>query len=493
MNSNDLKNKGLNAVFWNLSGTLLKQGISFVISLFLARLLTPTDFGIVGMATVFITFTQGFADLGLSSALIQLKEPTQKQYSSVFYFNMFIALILAITLFSSAELIANFYNKQEVKPIVQFISYSFLINALTSVQWAILYKNLDVKKTRLASIISSIIAGIVGVSLAFSGYGVWSVVYSGFVGSIVSVGIIWYRSTWRPSLFFSIKEIKSLFPFGFKVFIINYMQEVYDKVDILIIGKIFQPATLGFYFRASSFNQLITKYTSQSLSGVFFPVISKLQDNKEEIRRVFTKTLQTVCFLSLLLSGILYVNAEPLIILLFTAKWQPAVSLFQILVFSSYVFPMTLIFNGVLLGTGNSGRQLKLEVWKKVLGIIGLLIGFIFGLTGYLWSLAITATLGLFLSVYFIEKTIQIKVVASLGYVYSYALPMLVGILITQFINNLFDFHHVIKLAINTCCFLTSYLGLCFLLKLKGYHYVIKLLQEFVSQRFNTLLQKKYE
>lgn len=479
MELGELKVKSLNAVFWNLSGTLLKQGISFIISLFLARLLTPADFGIVGMATVFITFTQGFSDLGLSSALIQTKQPTQEQYSSVFFFNLFTSSLLALILWISSGLIAQFYANPSVKPIVQFISYSFIINSLTSVQWSILYKNLDVKKTRLANLLSSIIGGCAGIIMAFNGFGVWSMIYSGFIGSCISVIMIWYYSGWRPSFHFSFSAIKGLFPFGFRVFLINYMQEVYEKIDVLIIGKLFNPYTLGLYFRATSFNQLITKYTSQSLSGVFFPVISNLQHDLEEIKRVFTKTLHTVCFLSFMLSGILYVSAEPLIVILFTAKWYPAVHYFKILVFSSYVLPMTLLFNGVLLGTGNARKQLRLEVWKKALGVLGILIGFLFGINGYLWALALTSTAGLMLSLYFIDTTINLNVKSSLKCIYVYALPMCLGMFASSFTNQ-FTTNLLLKLVLNSCCFLVCYLTVCNLFNIKGLHFTFRLIISFI-------------
>ncbi len=487
MVSSELKNKGLNAVSWNILGILLKQGVTFITSIFLARLLSPSDFGLVGMATVFISFTQGFADLGLSSGLIRSKEPTESQYSSVFYFNLFVSILLALALIASSGLIAKYYSNPEIKPIVRVISYSFVIYALNSVQLAIFYKDLNIKITRLSSIISAAVTGITGIILAYAGYGVWSLVYSGLIGSIVSVIIIWKASSWRPKLLFSISDIKLLMPFGFRVFLINYLEQIYSRLDVLIIGKIFNPSILGQYFRASSFNQFVTKYTAQGLSGVFFPVISQIQDSIEDIKHVFNKSLHTICFLSFFLTGFLYLNAEPLIILLFSSKWMPAVHYFKILAFSSYVFPMTIVFNGVLLGTGNSGNQLKLELIKKGTGIAGLGIGFIFGLEGYLWSLVITATIGLLVSLYYVGKAISVTVLDNILLIYSYSVPLLFAGIIPLLLKKIIGDNLWVTLIINSVIFSLLYMTINILLKTQGYLASRSLLTEYVVSRIKRI------
>lgn len=434
---------------------------------------------------VFVAFTQGFADLGLSSGLIRTKEPTEEQYSSVFFFNLAVSVLLAASLIALSGLISRYYNSPEVKPIARVVSYSFIIYALNSVHLTIFYKNLEVKIIRLSSIVSSLVSGLLGIALAFSGFGVWSLIYAGLIGGIVSVFIIWYSSAWRPKLFFRFSHIKQLMPFGIKVFLVNYLDQLYSKLDVLVIGKIFDSATLGQYYRASSFNQIITKYTSQGLSGVFFPVISKIQDNNAEIRRIFTKSLNAICFLSFLVTGVMFLNAEPLILILFSSKWLPAVSYFKILAFSSYVYPMTIIFNGVLLGTGNSGNQLRLELMKKGIGVIGLFVGFFFGMNGYLWSLAITATLGLPLSLFYVRKALNIPIMLSLKHIYQYSIPVLISGFITISIKGLVPENLWIKLAINTLLFIVIYVGISHILKLSGYFATRKIAFEFINKSFN--------
>lgn len=483
METNELKKKGISAVFWNLSGTVMKQGITFVISIFLARLLSPADFGLVGMATVFIAFTQGFADLGLTSGLIQTKNPTDSQYNSVFIFNLAVSIVLALAMFFSAGLIANYYENPEIKSIVRFVSYSFVIFGLNSVHQAILYKNLDVKITRISSVVSALVTGIVGILLALNGFGVWSLVYSGLAGGIVSVIIIWNYSKWRPKLEFKFADIKELMPFGIRVFAINYLDQIYSKIDVLIIGKIFSPAILGQYFRASSFNQLVTKYTSQSLSGVVFPVISNLQDDYSQIRNVYLKLLSTLSFLSFFLTGLLFVLAEPLIVILFSDKWLPAVDYFKVIAFSSYVYPLTILFNGVLLGTGNSGPQLKLELIKKGLGVSGLIIGFFFGLNGYLWSLVISATIGVFFSFNFVKKAIDFNVIKSIYNLYIYAIPMLLSVWVITFVNQFLNGYFFV-ISIDIIIYIIMFSLINILLKTTGFDIIRRNILKLIESKF---------
>ena len=470
MDNQELKSKVVKGIIYNFSGSLLKNGITFIISVFLSRILNPSDFGLIGMVTVFVTLAQGLSDLGLSSGLIKEKEPTDREMSSVFFFNIGISIVLTLILYFSAGLIAKFYNNTEIEMVVKAISFTFILNSLNNVHQTILYKNLELKISRISSIISAIISGIVGLSFAYYGFGVWSLVYSTYASSITAIIVIWYSSSWRPSFVFKLSDIKNLMPFGLKVFFVFYIDQIYTRIDIMIIGKIFTPSTLGYYFRASSLNQLITKYSSQGLGGIFFPAISKLQGDIPRIIIVYKKALNAICFLSFFISGFLFLNANEIIVLLFTSKWIPSVTYFQILAFSSYAFPLTIIFNGVLLGTGNAGLQLKLEIIKKLFGLLGLIIGFYFGLKGYLWSIAFTATIGLILSFSYIKKILGISINSNLSDVYKYLIPLVSStmavLMIRYYIGSL---NSLLLLFISGLFYTIFYFYLSHRFKLLGY------------------------
>jgi O-antigen/teichoic acid export membrane protein len=418
----ELKRKASSAVFWNLSGTLLKHGVTFVISIFLARLLTPEDFGLVGMATVFIAVTQSFTDFGMTSGLIQKKDPTEVQYNTVFFINVGISLVLMFLAIIFSGYISNYYDNPQVGSIARFVSYSFVLNAINGVQLAQLTKALANKVKTLSSLYSALATGVVGIFLAYLGYGVWSLVYATLVGSIVSTIYIWRNSSWRPKALFDFAEVKPLLNFGSKMFASGLLDTIYSKLDVLIIGKMFSPATLGYYFRSVSLNQLVTKYTSGALQGVFFPVVSHLQDDREAQLRVISKSLHVISFLTFFLMGFLYLNATEIFVILFTEKWIAAVDYFKIMVLYSYAYPVSVILVNVLFGNGYSGKFLKLEIWKKVVGALSFVIGFYFGIEGFLWGSVVTSSIAVLINMVYVRKVVEWPVVVQIKTVFSYAL-----------------------------------------------------------------------
>jgi teichuronic acid exporter len=470
MKSEEIRNKVVKGVLYNLSGTMAKHGVAFITSIFLSRRLEPADFGLIGMGMVFITFAQGFSDLGLTSGLIQKKNTSQSEMSTVFFFNIFTSTILTIILFFSSGLFAQYYKTPEIETIIKSISPLFILNSLNNVHNTILYKKLDVKLIRLSALISSILAGIVGVTLAYNDYGVQSLVISTYVSTLMNVFMIWSKSTWKPSLEFKWENINALIPNGIKAFLTNYLDVISGKIDVFIFGSFLSPAILGFYFRAQSLNLLVTKYSSQSLSGLFFPAIIKMENDKQEIDKFFTKSANVICFISFLLTGILYVIAEPLFILLFGYKWLTSVSYFKLLAFSSLSYPLSIVFNGVLLGTDNATKMLKLEVKKKLLNLLALLCGVMWGIEIYLWTLAFTNMLGIFMSILQIRNILNQKTIKYFTLILKYSLPLFCGVISIQVLENFFTFSDiVIKLFLTNLFFLTVYIGTCSILNLQGY------------------------
>ena len=469
MEVEELKKKASSAVFWNLSGTLMKQGITFVISIFLARLLSPDDFGLVGMATVFISLTQSFTDFGMTSGLIQKKEPSEVQYNTVFYINLGVSVIMMVLMISFSGLIAAYYKNPEVGKIAQFVSYSFVLNAINGVQNAQLTKALANKVKTIASLISALATGVVGIILAYNNYGVWSLVYATMVGSGVSTVYIWYKSSWRPKALFNFSEVKPLLNYGSKMFASGLLDNIYNKLDVLIIGKLFSPATLGFYFRAVSLNQLVTKYTSGALQGVFFPVISHLQFDREAQLRVISKSLHVISFLTFLLMGFLYLNAHEVFVILFTEKWLVAVDYFKIMVFYSYAYPISVVLVNVLSGNGHSGKFLKLEIWKKITGLLAMAVGFYFGIKGFLWGTAISSTIAVLINMLYVKKVIQWSVLTQIKIVFQYAF---ISLFSTAILVCMFDFITLniwVSIIIKSIIFVLSYAMLAALFQTIGY------------------------
>ena len=465
----NLRKKSFHAVKWDFSGKIINQGATFVLSIFLARLLSPEDFGLLAMASVFIGFSESFMDFGLTSALVQKKNTTSGQYSTVFYLNLIIATILMVTLFLSSGYIADFFNNNEIINIVRVLSAIFIISAVNLVQRAFLIKNLNFKLLTNATIIGSVIAGIVGVLMAFSGFGVWSLVAKTLLVGIIQTIIIWIYSPWRPQKYFNLKEIKEHWIFGYKLFLSGLISNIYSKIDILVIGKLFNATELGYYYRAKSLNQLIITYTSDSLSKVLFPVFSEIQDDIDRVKRVLSKSLNVISFLVFGLIGLLFLTANDLIIILFGEKWIQSIVFFKILLFSAYAYPISSILVTVISGLGNSAAFLKLEVIKRIFLTIAIFIGFLFGIEGYLYALVIVSIFGVSLNMWYVQKQIDLSIFYQYKDVFKYAIPTLFITVIVHFITYNIQQMLLLHLLSAGILSLILYFTINILFKTKGY------------------------
>ena len=404
----NLKEQAKQAFFWDFLGKILKNSSGFIVTIFLARLLDPKDFGLIAIAAVFIGIVGVFTNIGLSGALVQRRKVLDIHYSSVFYFNIFMGMILAIIIYNLAQYIADFYKNQKLILIIQILSFSFVLNTFSNIQSTILQKNLQYKIIAKFSLISSIISGIIGVILAFNSFGVWSLVIMSFVGSFVNNFLLWKNSRWRPSFNFSFKALRQLWTFGFSFFLSVLLERIYQKFDYIIIGKIFDTSTLGFFQRAKSFNEFIVRYSSQSIKSVLFPILSKVQKDKSRFQKIVKKVFSILVFTSLFFTGLFYTIGEELILILFGSKWKESIEIFKILILSSFGYPLSSLLGNILNSRGNSKAFLKLEVYKKILAFSNFYILYYMGMKYFLYGLIVVSFLGLILNIYFAIKEIDL-------------------------------------------------------------------------------------
>lgn len=407
-------------VLWDLFEKLSNQGISFVISVFLARLLSPEEFGLIGMVFVIVGMSQVFLDMGLSAAIIQRQDLTQKHYSSVFFLNIFVGILLSLIVFFSAGLIADFYNQPALYDICRVLSIMFILNSLVIIQNAQFRKNMDFKKPAIIRVVATFIGGIVGIFMAFQEFGVWSLVAQSLLSGLVFTLGLWLLSDWRPVRQFDLAAIKDLWGFSSKLFVSGILDAIFTRLDIIIIGKIFSASALGFYTRAQTMNNMVVQYSSGSLAKVFFPAISKMQHDIEQVKALFLKAITLVSFLVFGFLGFLFLCSEDIFVLLFTEKWLPSVKYFQILVLAGYVYPLSSIMVNVISGRGNSTAFLKLEVLKKILLGLGLIIGFTNGILGFLYCLVIVYFLSIVLNIYYVSKEINITMLLQFRTIFTY-------------------------------------------------------------------------
>jgi len=400
----DLKRKSSVALSWDLLGLIASKGSSFIISIFLARLLSPEEFGLVGMASVFIVVFQVFGDVGFSTALIQKKDIDNLAYDSVFYFNVFGGGLLFILFYFISPFIGDFYNRPEVVSIIRWLSISFLLNSLNQVQTALLTKKLNFKVLTIRNIASTLFGGILGVIAALNHYGVYALVIQSLASTLMRTILLWSISTWKPSWRFSRKELMGLTNFSLYVFFDRLISTIFRKLDVILVAKIFSASSLGFYSRAVSLKDQVTTYSSTSIQKVFFPVLSSIQDDKERFESVYYKVLSVVLFLTFLLSGILFVLGEEIIINLFGEKWSPSVPLFEVLILGVCVYPLNAMMINALMSQGFSKENFKVGLIRKAIQLAPLAIAYYYGLYLFTVSYVCASYLATFVNIYFLEK-----------------------------------------------------------------------------------------
>ena len=474
-----LKQKTAKSFAWDLGGAFVQQGSSFVISIFLARLLEPAQFGLVGIAMVFISVSQVFIDVGFSSALVQNKNNTSLTYSSVFYLNVLAGLLLTILLFSAAPWIGAFYGNPEIVELIRWLSCIFILNSFNLVQSTILKKELNFKLLTLRRVFASIAGGVVGIILAFLNYGIYSLIAQQLTAAIVGVFLLWSTVNWRPDLKFSRDEVRKLSGFSVFVFLDRFASTIFQKLDTLFIAKVFSPAILGFYSKAEMLNAQVTTYTSKSLGVVFFPVLSKVQDDDEKFNAIYFKVVSFICFLSFIVSGLLYILAEPIIITLLGKKWAFTVLLFQIIVFKSFNVPLNSIMLNALISKGRSKENFLIGLVRKFIRTLPIFVGLGFGLIPFVWSVTIVSYVLTIYNAFFIKVYLGIDMSYHLRKIFEGIVPFFALVIVFPFFPDAFFIKIVLSVA-----FVGVYLVYAHLIRMEGYLFAktefVKILKKYI-------------
>ncbi len=470
----NLKQQGTKAFIWDFFGRMATHGVGFVVSIFLARLLEPSDFGLIAMIMVIIGMASVFTDVGLGTALIQRRRVRPIHYSSVFYFNIAVGVCLTLLAYFSAPWISNFYHNTELTSLTQIMSLSFIINAFSSVQSTKLRKELNYARLTKIGVISSFISGSIGVSLAFLGTGVWSLVAQSLSQGILYTIIIWSAATWKPSLNFSWKALGQLWSFGFRMFISNMITIIFERLDFLIIGKLFTSVTLGYFQRAKSLNNMAIQYSLGGLISVLFPVLSRVQNDLRRFQNIIIKAIGIISFIAFLLLGGLYVVSEELIVLLFSDKWLPSAEIFKILIVSGFGYPLSALLVNVLSSRGKSKEFLRLEIQKKVVAAINLIGLYFFGINIYLYGLIVQAIIGLGLNILYVSREIRLPFAIFLRPIVVQMSIAVCAVILTLSMVSCLEAVNIVMFMFKWVLFMAIYIGISYGLKTKSFLYVVE-------------------
>lgn len=407
MEKDTLKNKTVNGVIWSFIERFSVQGVVFVIELIIARLIGPDNFGLIAQLAIFMAISQVFIDGGFSSALIQRKEHTDADFSTVFYINLGISILIYIGLFFAAPYIAAFYNEPILDPITKVYSLNLVINSLVAVNRTKLTINVDFKTQSKISFYSAVLSGVVGLSLAFMGYGVWSIVIQALVLAAFNVLFSFYYVRWIPTVGFSTKSFKSLFAFGSKLLMANIISAAYSKAYDVVIGKKYDANSLGLYSRADKFNQFASSNISGVLQRVSFPVLSSIQDDDDRLRRAYRKYMQISAFVVFpLILGMCGI-ARPMIETLLGQQWIKCAPMIQILAFA-YLWDCVVMVNlNLIYVKGHSDYVLKLEVIKKIIAFSILVVTLFFDITVICWGRVVYSIIAFYLNTYYTKKLLN--------------------------------------------------------------------------------------
>ena len=474
--SDNLKQKTISGVSWSFVDQILTRGVNFVVGIILARLLSPTDYGLVGMLGVFIAISQLFIDGGLTSALIRTKNPSEKDFSTVYIINLTLSVLFYTILFFCSPLVANFYGQPILKPLMRVIALLLVIGSLSSVQSTLLTIRIDFRTKTYISVITVIVSGAVGIVCAYKGMGVWALVAHSLASTIMACILTLVFVHWFPKLVFSKESFKRLFSYSSKLLAASCISVVYDNVYPLVIGKRFTAADVGQYSRAGQFPGVANDTIVGTLNRVAFPILSQVQDNDERLLRVYDKYIQLTCFAVFPILMGLCGCAKPLVSFLLTDKWLACVPLMQILCFSKLLNGVTIINLNLLYVKGRSDLVLRLELIKKTIAFAILFISMLFDLKAMCYGLVIYSVIATYLNTYYTDKILGYSFFQQIKSILPYFLISIIILGETLLMSALIP-NSLGSLLVSFLLGTITYLSLSWLFRLYAFGEAMDLLQ----------------
>lgn len=450
----------------------------FIAGLILARILSPEEFGLVGMITVFVSVSQSLSDGGFADALIRKKDAGEADYSTAFYFNLTASAAIFALLWFTAPAVAGFYGRPELIDIERVLGLTILINAFGIVQRTKLTKNVNFRMHMRVNLAASVISGVVAIVMALTGFGVWSLVWRSLIRSIISAGILWYTNRWIPNARFSRESFRSLFSFGSKLLLSNLIDTIYNNVFLLIIGKFYSASQLGFFTRADQFSRLVSKNLTGTVQRVSYPVLSQVQDEDERLKGGYRKIIMATMFVTFAMMLGMAAFSESMMVTLIGSKWLPAVQFLQLLCLAAMLYPLQALNLNIFNIKGRTDIMLRLEIGKKLLALPVIVIGIYAGIMWLLTGMVLHSVVCYFINAYYSGRLIGYSVREQLADILpSFLVTLLVAgpVWTIKFIPGLPQ-PVILLLQVHAMLILTILLAKR--LKLKGYLEIRKIILE---------------
>ncbi|MDY4970404.1 MAG: lipopolysaccharide biosynthesis protein [Lachnospiraceae bacterium] len=476
--ASDLKKKAISSLIWRFLERCGAQGVSFIVSIVLARLLEPEVYGTIALISVFTAILQVFVDSGMANALIQKKDADELDFSSVFFFNLTMCLALYLLLFFCAPLIASFYNNAELIPVIRVLGITLLISGVKNVQQAYVSRTMQFKRFFFATLGGTIGAAVVGIAMAYIGFGVWALVAQTLFNSMTDTVILWITVKWRPRLLFSFRRLKGLLNYGWKLLVSGLLHTIYINLRSLMIGKFYTAQDLAYYEKGQSFPSFVVTNINSSIDSVLLPTMSGVQDNRETVKAITRRSIVTSSYLMWPMMVGLAAVAKPLVLLLLTEKWLPAVPFLQITCFALGLEPLQTANLNAIKAMGRSDIFLKLEIVKKAIAITILFLFMRFGVLAIAVSGLVYSVIAAMFNSYPNRKL--------LGYSYfeqirdilpSFLLALVMGAVI--YLITLIPMPTVLILTVQILVGVIIYAGVSCVLKLEPFFYILNTIKQF--------------
>ncbi len=461
-----LKHRTIRALLWSFVEAAGLRSVQFIIGIVLARLLLPAHFGLIGMLIIFMAIAQSFLDSGFGAALIQKRDATQTDTCSIFYFNIVVGLVVAGLLCLVAPWIAAFYDKPVLTPLTRVLSLTIVINSFGLIQNTILTRQINFKTQTKVSLMAGVLSGIIGVYMAVIGFGVWSLAVQQISNTLFRTIFLWFFNSWRPVLVFSLNSLKEMFGFGSRVLASGLLNTIFENIYLLVIGKLFLAAELGFFTRAKTLNELPSRTLSTMVGRVTFPVFSNIQNDPDRLKRGLKKALITLVLINFPMMIGLALVARPLVLVLITEKWAPCIPYLKLLCMVGLLYPLHLINLNVLKAMGRSDLFLRLEIIKKALIVVNISITWRWGIEAMIFGQIVTSLLSYYLNSYYNGVLIGYRIREQLLDLFPYLLTAIIMGLVVYTIGY-FQFPHNWSLLLTQISAgFVIYISLCRLFRL---------------------------
>ena len=475
----NLKRKAVFGIAWTAVQNYSSMIIQFISGIVLARLLTPYDYGCIGMLAIFMLLAQTFIEGGFGSALIQKKQPSQEDYSTIFWWNLFMALLMYVILFASAPDISRFYNIPLLCSVLRVQGLVLFIYAFNIVQRNLLRKSLNFKLISIVTIITAIISLVITILMAYHGYGVWSLVAHNLVNAIIPAFLFWFTIKWRPLKTFSWKSFKELFDFGFYMFLTHLINTFCSKLQGLLIGKLYSPATLGYYSKASTTENLASHSISSVMNQVTYPLYAKVQDNKPAMANMIKRLTMTISFFSFPMMMILLLTAKPIFMLLYSERWLPSVPYFQVLCIVGLSSCLMGVNTQPIAAIGKSKTMFLWTLAKRSVGLLFMVGGLVFfGMKGFLVGVIIYNWFCYLVNIGLVSKHIGYKWTQQLQDLTPIIFATFISAAICYLLGFLFHLNIYSDGILKFFVFIITYIAWSYYFKLEAFTYSISVIPD---------------